>query len=135
MWLIAFIVTKGLGNPPVRRQQRSQQSIENFAGTDFASLADALSVNGAQLYVESNGEILFSNLSDDADELSEVTVSTTTHTSYVDGEVIISRKIATNGQIYYLYAWLEDLEEQQESQDFQAFLCNFSWLVGQVLSS
>lgn len=107
----------------------SQQSIENFAGTDFASLADALSVNGAQLYVESNGEILFSNLTDDVDELSEVTVSTTTHTSYVDGEVIISRKIATNGQIYYLYAWLEDLEEQQESQDFQAFLLQL-FLVG-----
>ena len=100
----------------------SQQSLEKFTGTDFASLAEALSLNGAQLYVESNGEILFSNLTDDADELSEVTVSSTTHTSYVDGEVVISRKIASNGQIYYLYAMLEDLEEQQDSQDFQAFL-------------
>ncbi|HEL2055316.1 TPA: HAMP domain-containing histidine kinase [Streptococcus suis] len=107
----------------------SQQSLEKFTGTDFASLADALSLNGAQLYVESNGEILFSNLTDDADELSEVTVSSTTHTSYVDGEVVISRKIAANGQIYYLYAMLEDLEEQQDSQDFQAFLLQL-FLVG-----
>ncbi|NQJ21557.1 HAMP domain-containing histidine kinase [Streptococcus suis] len=107
----------------------SQQSLKKFTGTDFASLADALSLNGAQLYVESNGEILFSNLTDDADELSEVTVSSTTHTSYVDGEVVISRKIAANGQIYYLYAMLEDLEEQQESQDFQAFLLQL-FLVG-----
>ncbi|HFI0644801.1 TPA: ATP-binding protein [Streptococcus suis] len=107
----------------------SQQSLEKFTGTDFASLADALSLNGAQLYVESNGEILFSNLTDDADELSEVTVSSTTHTSYVDGEVVISRKIAANGQIYYLYAMLEDLEEQQESQEFQAFLLQL-FLVG-----
>ncbi|HEL1613540.1 TPA: HAMP domain-containing histidine kinase [Streptococcus suis] len=107
----------------------SQQSLEKFTGTDFASLADALSLNGAQLYVESNGEILFSNLTDDADELSEVTVSSTPHTSYVDGEVVISRKIAANGQIYYLYAMLEDLEEQQESQDFQAFLLQL-FLVG-----
>lgn len=107
----------------------SQQSLEKFTGTDFASLADALSLNGAQLYVESNGEILFSNLTDDADELSEVTVSSTPHTSYVDGEVVISRKIAANGQIYYLYAILEDLEEQQDSQDFQAFLLQL-FLVG-----
>ncbi|HFR3425258.1 TPA: ATP-binding protein [Streptococcus suis] len=107
----------------------SQQSLEKFTGTDFASLADALSLNGAQLYVESNGEILFSNLTDDADELSEVTVSSTTRTSYVDGEVVISRKIAANGQIYYLYAMLEDLEEQQDSQDFQAFLLQL-FLVG-----
>ncbi|HFU4115783.1 TPA: ATP-binding protein [Streptococcus suis] len=107
----------------------SQQSLEKFTGTDFASLAEALSLNGAQLYVESNGEILFSNLTDDADELSEVTVSSTTHTSYVDGEVVISRKIASNGQIYYLYAMLEDLEEQQDSQDFQAFLLQL-FLVG-----
>ncbi|HEM4050916.1 TPA: HAMP domain-containing histidine kinase [Streptococcus suis] len=107
----------------------SQQTLESFSGTDFASLADTLSLNGAQLYVESNGEILFSNLTDDADELSEVTVSSTTHTSYVDGEVVISRKIAANGQIYYLYAMLEDLEEQQDSQDFQAFLLQL-FLVG-----
>lgn len=107
----------------------SQQSLEKFTGTDFASLADALSLNGAQLYVESNGEILFSNLTDDADELSEVTVSSTTRTSYADGEVVISRKIAANGQIYYLYAILEDLEEQQDSQDFQAFLLQL-FLVG-----
>ncbi|BCP62891.1 hypothetical protein SUT328_20930 [Streptococcus parasuis] len=32
----------------------SQQSIESFEGTDFTNLADALSVNGAQLYVESD---------------------------------------------------------------------------------
>lgn len=107
----------------------SQQSLKKFTGTDFASLADALSLNGAQLYVESNGEILFSNLTDDADELAEVTVSATTHTSYADGEVVISRKIAANGQIYYLYAILEDLEEQQDSQDFQAFLLQL-FLVG-----
>ena len=53
----------------------SQQSIENFTGTDFASLADALSVNGAQLYVESNGEILFSNLTDDFGATSNITAS------------------------------------------------------------
>ncbi|HEM6219484.1 TPA: HAMP domain-containing histidine kinase [Streptococcus suis] len=121
--------SQGTWQTTSQKTAASQQSLEKFTGTDFASLADALSLNGAQLYVESNGEILFSNLTDDADELSEVTVSSTTHTSYVDGEVVISRKIAANGQIYYLYAMLEDLEEQQESQDFQAFLLQL-FLVG-----
>ncbi|HFI0256767.1 TPA: ATP-binding protein [Streptococcus suis] len=107
----------------------SQQTLESFSGTDFPKLADDLAGSGAQLYVESNGQVLFSNLKDDADELSEVTVSSTTHTSYVDGEVVISRKLATDGQIYYVYALLEDLEEQQESQEFQAFLLQL-FLVG-----
>ncbi|HFR3976523.1 TPA: ATP-binding protein [Streptococcus suis] len=120
---------QGIWQTTSQKTAASQQSLEKFTGTDFASLADALSLNGAQLYVESNGEILFSNLTDDADELSEVTVSSTPHTSYVDGEVVISRKIAANGQIYYLYAMLEDLEEQQESQNFQAFLLQL-FLVG-----
>ncbi len=56
------------------------------------------------------------------DEILGVTVSSTTHTSYVDGEIVISRKLATDGQVYYLYALLEDLEDQKESQEFQAFL-------------
>lgn len=100
----------------------SQQSLEKFSGSDFAVLADELASNDARLYVESNGEAVFSNLKDDADEILGVTVSSTTHTSYVDGEIVISRKLATDGQVYYLYALLEDLEDQQESQEFQAFL-------------
>ncbi|HFI0215997.1 TPA: hypothetical protein ACGOVI_001183 [Streptococcus suis] len=96
--------------------------MENFSGLDFAVLADELASNDARLYVESNGEVVFSNLKDDADEILGVTVSSTTHTSYVDGEIVISRKLATDGQVYYLYALLEDLEDQQESQEFQAFL-------------
>ncbi|MFH6635093.1 HAMP domain-containing sensor histidine kinase [Streptococcus suis] len=100
----------------------SQQSLEKFSGLDFAVLADELASNDARLYVESNGVAVFSNLKDDADEILGVTVSSTTHTSYVDGEIVISRKLATDGQVYYLYALLEDLEDQQESQEFQAFL-------------
>ncbi|HEM3442751.1 TPA: HAMP domain-containing histidine kinase [Streptococcus suis] len=100
----------------------SQQSLEKFSGLDFAVLADELASNDARLYVESNGVAVFSNLKDDADEILGVTVSSTTHTSYVDGEIVISRKLAMDGQVYYLYALLEDLEDQQESQEFQAFL-------------
>lgn len=100
----------------------SQTILENFSGTDFPKLADDLASSATQLHVESNGEVLFSNLKDDADELSEVTVSSTTHTSYVDGEIVISRKMATDGQIYHLYAILEDIEEQRESEEYQAFL-------------
>ncbi|HEL1789414.1 HAMP domain-containing sensor histidine kinase [Streptococcus suis] len=107
----------------------SQQSLEKFSGSDFAVLADELASNDARLYVESNGETVFSNLKDDADEILGVTVSSTTHTSYVDGEIVISRKLATDGQVYYLYALLEDMEEQQESQEFQAFLLQL-FLVG-----
>ncbi|MCK3904918.1 HAMP domain-containing histidine kinase [Streptococcus suis] len=108
----------------------SQQMLESFSGADFPKLADDLALSDAKLYVESNGEVLFSNLTDDADELSEVTVSATTHTSYVDGEIVISRKVATDGQIYYLYAMLEDMEEQQESQEFQAFLLQLLFVGG-----
>ncbi|HFI0103963.1 TPA: hypothetical protein ACGOSC_000458 [Streptococcus suis] len=77
----------------------SQQSLEKFSGSDFAVLADELASNDARLYVESNGEAVFSNLKDDADEILGVTVSSTTHTSYVDGEIVISRKLATDGHI------------------------------------
>ncbi|NQI72823.1 hypothetical protein HO590_06350 [Streptococcus suis] len=100
----------------------SQTSLENFSGTDFSSLADELAKSGAQLYAESNGEVVFSNFKDDSEDLSTVSISATTHTSYVDGEVVISRKVTTDGQMYHLYAILEDIEEQQESQEFQAFL-------------
>ncbi|HFI0301725.1 TPA: ATP-binding protein [Streptococcus suis] len=100
----------------------SQASLENFSGTDFSSLADELAKSGAQLHVESNGEVVFSNFKDDSEDLSTVSISATTHTSYVDGEVVISRKVTTDGQMYHLYAILEDIEEQQESQEFQAFL-------------
>ncbi|MGQ7462578.1 ATP-binding protein [Streptococcus suis] len=121
--------SQGTWQTTSQKTAASQQSLEKFTGTDFASLADDLALSDAKLYVESNGEVLFSNLKDDADEISEVTVSSTTHTSYVDGEVVISRKIAANGQIYYLYAMVEDLEEQQESRDYQAFLLQL-FLVG-----
>lgn len=100
----------------------SQANLENFSGTDFSSLADELAKSGAQLYAESNGEVVFSNFKDDSEDLSTVSISATTHTSYVDGEVVISRKVDTDGQTYHLYAILEDIEEQQESQEFQAFL-------------
>ncbi|MEG3311551.1 HAMP domain-containing sensor histidine kinase [Streptococcus sp. SS-4456] len=121
--------SQGTWKTTSQKTASSQQTLESFSGTDFPQLADNLALSDAQLHVESNGEVLFSNLKDDADELSEVTVSATTHTSYVDGEIVLSRKVATDGQIYYLYALLEDMEEQQESQDFQAFLLQL-FLVG-----
>ncbi|HFU4377529.1 TPA: ATP-binding protein [Streptococcus suis] len=121
--------SQGTWQSTSQKTASSQQMLESFSGTDFPKLADDLALSDAKLYVESNGEVLFSNLTDDADELSEVTVSATTHTSYVDGEIVISRKVAIDGQIYYLYALLEDMEEQQESQEFQAFLLQL-FLVG-----
>ncbi|MDG3214030.1 hypothetical protein MKM44_07705 [Streptococcus suis] len=77
----------------------SQASLENFSGTDFSSLADELAKSGVQLYAESNGEVVFSNFKDDSENLTTISISATTHTSYVDGGVVISRKVATDGQM------------------------------------
>ena len=81
------------------RQSTSQASLENFSGTDYSSLADELAKSGVQLYAESNGEVVFSYFKDDSEDLSTISISATTHTSYVDGDIVISRKVATDGQM------------------------------------
>lgn len=100
----------------------SQQVLEEFSGTDFTQLAERLALTDAQLYVESNGFILFSNMQDDREDLTAVVISSTTHTTYIDDEIVISRKLASDGQIYHLYVLLEDLEEEREMEEFQTFL-------------
>lgn len=100
----------------------SQKVLEEFSGTDFTQLAERLALTDAQLYVESNGFILFSNMQDDREDLTAVVISSTTHTTYIDDEIVISRKLASDGQIYHLYVLLEDLEEEREMEEFQTFL-------------
>ena len=99
-----------------------QMAVEQFAGTNFNRLADEVAEMGGQLYVESNGWVVFSNFQDDASDLVHVTISSTTHTSYLEDEIVISRKMPAGGQIYYIYALLEDLDELHESEEFKHFL-------------
>lgn len=103
---------------------KSQQHIELFEGEDFTQLAKNLAPSGARLYVESNGYILYSNLEeqDKVEELVDISISSISHISYIDEEIIISRKIAHGGKIYYLYAILKDLEEQHAVEEFRLFI-------------
>lgn len=105
-----------------QRTATSQSSIEQFTGTDFASLASQLAMNGAQLHVEEAGQVLYSNIEEDIEDLAGVTVSKTAHVSYVDGEVVISRLLVQEGKYYQLYALFEDSDSQSGFSEFQSFL-------------
>ena len=108
----------------------SQASLEAFTGTDFTSLAEQLATSGAQLYVGSDGKTVFSNIQEDLEDVTSVSISSTTHTAYVDEEIIISREISTAGASYQLYVVIEDDENQQDSQDFQNFLLQIATVGG-----
>ncbi|HFR3771572.1 TPA: HAMP domain-containing protein, partial [Streptococcus suis] len=105
-----------------QRTATSQSSIEQFTGTDFASLASQLAMNGAQLHVEEAGQVLYSNIEEDIEDLAGVTVSKTAQVSYVDGEVVISRLLVQEGKYYQLYALFEDSDSQSGFSEFQSFL-------------
>ncbi|NQG97082.1 HAMP domain-containing histidine kinase [Streptococcus suis] len=108
----------------------SQTSIEEFSGTDYVSLAEKLASGGAQLYVESDGFILFSNIQEDVEDITAVGISETTHLTYIDEEIVISRQLETQGQMASLYAVIEDTEDQQDAREFQTFLLQIALMGG-----
>lgn len=105
-----------------QKTANSQATLEAFTGIDFTSLAEQLAPSGAQLHVSSNGKTVFSNIQEDVEDVTSVSISPTTHTAYVDEEIIISREISSSGGTYQLYAVIEDNEDQEEGQEFQHFL-------------
>ncbi|HFI0601964.1 TPA: sensor histidine kinase [Streptococcus suis] len=108
----------------------SQTSIEEFSGTDYVALAEKLASGGAQLYVESDGFILFSNIQEDVEEVTAVAISETTHLTYIDEEIVITRQLETQGQTVSLYAVIEDTEDQQDAREFQTFLLQIAVMGG-----
>ncbi|MGV3022438.1 sensor histidine kinase [Streptococcus suis] len=108
----------------------SQTSIGEFSGTDYVSLAEKLASGGAQLYVESDGFILFSNIQEDVEDITAVGISETTHLTYIDEEIVISRQLETQGQMVSLYAVIEDTEDQQDAREFQTFLLQIALMGG-----
>ncbi|HFR3703029.1 TPA: ATP-binding protein [Streptococcus suis] len=108
----------------------SQTSIEEFSGTDYVSLAEKLASGGAQLYVESDGYILFSNIQEDVEDITAVGISEITHLTYIDEEIVISRQLRTQGQTVSLYAVIEDTEDQQDAREFQTFLLQIALMGG-----
>lgn len=108
----------------------SQTSVEQFSGTDFAGLANQLAANGAQLYVSHNGQTVYSTLQEDVEDVTNVSVSQTTHISYVEDEIVISREMEADGKSYRIYALIEDTEDQQEINEFQSFLLQIAVIGG-----
>ncbi|HFI0149368.1 TPA: sensor histidine kinase [Streptococcus suis] len=113
-----------------QKTANSQTSLEAFTGTDFTSLAEQLAPSGAQLYVSSNGKTVFSNIQEDVEDVTSVSISSATHTAYVDEEIIISREISTAGTSYQLYVVIENNEDQKDSEDFQDFLLQIATVGG-----
>lgn len=64
------------------------------------------------------------------EDVTSVSISPTTHTAYVDEEIIISREISSSGGTYQLYAVIEDNEDQEEGQEFQHFLLQIAMVGG-----
>lgn len=100
----------------------SQASLEQFSGSDFSTLANQLTSSGALLHVVENSQVVYSNLQDDAEDLAGISVSETAHISYVDGEIVISRLLSSQGRSYKLYVLLEDDDERNNFLEFQTFL-------------
>ncbi len=62
-----------------QKTANSQTSLESFTGADFTSLAEQLATSGAQLYVASGGKTVFSNIQEDVEDVTSVSISSTTH--------------------------------------------------------
>ncbi len=102
-----------------------QSKISDFEGDDFSSLADDLSEAGAKLYVTSDNREVYSNLTEDEDDIEDYTrgsVTASTDVSYVEDAVVIRREVSVSGETYELYAILDDDEEAAERNEFQTFL-------------
>lgn len=100
----------------------SQTALEGFSGTDFTRLAEELAATGAQLHVMEGDWVVYSNLQEEEADLLSVQISATTHTTYVDEGIVISREIVQSGVPYQLYVFLEDDEEEHEAEEYRAFL-------------
>ncbi|MGT2742609.1 HAMP domain-containing sensor histidine kinase [Streptococcus plurextorum] len=109
----------------------SQKALENFRGTNFVELADQLSSSDARLYVAENGQLVYSNLDDDTDDVTSVSISQEAHMSYVDEEIIISRELtADNNRTYQLYVVIDNDEERRDGEEFQSFLIQLATIGG-----
>lgn len=95
----------------------AEEILEEFQGQDFQSLAQELASNHVQLHVTKDGRSVYSNV-EDPEDLTGIRLSESVAFTRMEDEVVIGRSMRAQGEIYQLYALVDEVEaDDREWED------------------